>query len=215
MRRNKALAKAIRANAMEYMACNASVPRQYHLVRGSTLLKLKIERPKFKDIEEYLKDTTDDRPFVDLNFDYNDWLFNFAGDILDTKADNSIPIRSAKRDYENPGMSAFRVVKDDAYFQVQVRKIPEFQGMFQLDYFEPTAHNGVELRMVLVCDVSDPQDTSVDVVYANGVGRNNWTIYASKISTVFRDMLIYLRVWDYSVDCKYCFIIPFPEKIFC
>ena len=212
MRRTDALAKAFRANMSQYMS-GLKIPRQYHVVYGSKIHKISIVPPKYKEVSEYLG--SDPRPFVRLDYEYEKWLFHFAGQIMDMSNDESCPLLCSKRDYENPGMSAFRVYMDGEFLQVQVRRTPEVPTLYQLDYFEPTSDNSAELQMVFLCDVGDPHNTGVDVVFAEGINKKQMMAYASKLSTVFRDILIYLRIWDYDDANKLCTVHPLPDKVLC
>lgn len=210
--RTKSLANATRANLLAYSS-TTSVPKLFQLVIGTKIVKLRIETPKYKEMSKYLAEL-DDRPFVEMDSQYDSWLFKFAETIMNTEPNESAPFLNPALDYKNPGMSAFKVFSNRGSFQVQVRKMPEISTLFQLDCFEFLENTETALRMVMLCDVSDAKSVSADVVFTKGVPVSIQERYKSVISTVFRDILIYLRPWDYSVYYKHCTVTPLPKHIF-
>lgn len=214
MRRTKELAKAVQRNSMMYMLNRNVVPTQHLLVIGTRTRRFKIEPPRYKDKSEYLNDKQSNRPFVEISLDDYNWLYDFADSILESKKTSTSSFYNHTLDYMNPGMAAFRIYNGTDFIHVQVRKTPEINSMYQLDFFEPSKNNSMVLKMVLLCDVSDAIDVGANIVYVNQIRESNWVTTASKISTSFHDILIYLRIWEYSEDEKLCIIRPLPEKIF-
>lgn len=85
--------------------------------------------------------------------------------------------------------------------------IKEVKGLFQLDVFENKSY-GMVNTMILACDVTQTKQIHVDIMGLRGYEFEDAKDYAGKIGTLFCDLLIYLRVWDYNVKCKSCIFQP-------
>lgn len=202
MRRTTALIKALRISARNKEKYGYGIPRYYSCLIGTKAINLPINNPKYRTKQEFLSDK-DSRVFAELYTQNTKWFYQFADDIFQSEVDKKYPFYNPDLDLCTPGISAFRVYDSDFDFiQVQVSKISGFNSIFQLDYYEKEK-NGVYLKAIILCDMSNSDQTILDIVYGTSDIE-----YARKICTTFRCMLIYMRPWDYSQKFKHCEVVP-------
>lgn len=213
-KRLKNLLKASTENALE--ASRSRIPRFYSFVVGGNMVKIPIVPPTYIDKEEYLK-TEDNIPFVEVREKNYQWLHEFSSKIVQDGHDPSVPLRNFDLDVQNPGISAFRLYTEpdeetgkEDLMQVQVHRIPEKPWLFQLDYFELENDKMVN-KFIGVCDMSDKKMTIYDMV----INRSTLPYQSAmevihKITCLFRDILIYMRIWAYDdpKNSKLCEVLP-------
>lgn len=220
MRRTKNIANASLANLNRYrQALHGGFPREKSviLLNGKSVT-IPLKNPMYHSKRQYIVDEKDNRPFVEIIPEFVDWLVTFSLSFLINTADEKVAFLDAKRDFLNPGPSAFRVYEEDykengTFVQIQVAKIPGFSTWYQLDYYEFinydkankifTSNNAVH-KSTILCDVAKPNFCFVDTVYNN---RN--TKYSPEIlANIFRSVLIYMRPLDYESTSKNLVITP-------
>ena len=214
-KRQKSILKAYVENTLE---SKRQIPKFYSFVANSRKTTIPIVKPQYIDKEDYLK-IDDNVPFVEIHEKNYMWLHDFSSQIIKDGVDYSNPLHNCKLGIENPGICAFRLYADVSspekgdFMHVQVRKNSEKPWLFQLDYFEPDEKNQKMVnQFISVCDISNGSETVYDLV----LNRTTFTTkqaldLISRITCLFRDILIYMRVWAYDEpkNSKLCEIEPF------
>lgn len=209
MRRTKQAAKAFKENLRAAnMLVNNGIPTTASIIIESRSHKIPIVKPKFKTKEEYeLED--DQRIFVEMSVENRGWLNNFASNIIECGHMKDYAFYNSSLDTENPGISAFRVNSIQNFFaQVQVRPIPNFPTLFQLDYYESNAFGKTDLKLIALCNLINYEHPIVDVVYSTYYDSEKAKDFGSIIGTTFQDVLVYMRPWDYSCGVKSIVVEP-------
>lgn len=207
MRRTNQVCKMFRENVFNANnRLNNGVPSSVSLLIKSVSCKIPIVYPKFKEKHEYIAEN-DSTVFVEMTKDNKDWLAEFAADIVKCGHDDNYVFFNSSLDFVNPGICAFRITKNGSFVQVQVRRIPDYPSLFQLDYFEPEDDKMV-LKLVSICDIDTYEKPIVDVVYTAYHDLERSKGYGSVIGTTFQDVMIYLRPWDYSCGSKTVTVEP-------
>lgn len=217
-RRTNNLIKANRENAflLGMYSNSGHFPNKRILARDTKNITVSISEPVYHNKREFLAEPNESVFMEVLPYDI-DWLFQLGVEVctLKSKSEKKSVFTDSKLDIINPGLSAFRIYNFDKnnktdfedFFQVQVHPIKEVKGLFQLDVFENKSY-GMVNTMILACDVTQTKQIQVDIMGLRGYEFEDAKDYAGKIGTLFCDLLIYLRVWDYNVKCKSCIFQP-------
>lgn len=207
MRRTKSVIKAARLTMQNQAMYGNNIPKRFCYLQGVNVLNIPIKNPIYKGKKDFLAEDNN-KVFIELYERDIKAFFSFGDAIFLSKSDSQFPFYNNELDISNPGISAFRVYSNSLdYIQVQVRKIPNYKGIFQLDYFECDNSVNTELKSIILCDISDYNQSTLDIVY--GPKGNAYMEYAKRIVTTFRFMQYYIRPWDYSVANKSCVFAPF------
>lgn len=213
MKRTNRIVKAAQQNLKAYQV--SSVPKEYVLVLKGKSVKVPLASVKFKSKEEYLNDSTN-IPFVQISLDHVQWLQKFANSIILRSTDcipNS-PFYNGKLDFTRPGMCAFRINDNDGsddFLQVQVNHFEKHPELFQLSCFD---HNSGSIERILtgICDITDIREPRFEVVKQFSKTTPRATMeFVQKITTLFQDLLIYLRPLDYECSSRDCEVLPWPD----
>lgn len=213
-KRQKSILKAYVENTIE---SRKPVPKFYSFVTNSRRTKIPIIQPQYIDKEDYLK-ADDNIPFVEIHGQNYYWLHDFSSQIIKDGIDYNNPLHNCNLDVKNPGICAFRLYADPDesgkidFLHVQVRKDSEKPWLFQLDYFEPDDNNNMVNQFISVCDISNGKETVYDLVLNRTTFSTKKAMdIVSKVTCLFRDILIYMRVWAYDEpnNSKLCEVLPF------
>ena len=209
MRRTKEAAKAFKEN--QYISNRRvynSIPPTASIIIDARSRRIPIVTPKFKSKEEYEHDN-DGRIFVEMTTENRGWLNEFAASIVETGHMDEYSFYNSSLDVQNPGVSAFRVyAENNCFAQVQVRKVPNYPTLFQLDYFESNEPGKTELKLIALCNLVNYEHPLVDVIYYTYYDESKALDFGSIIGTNFQDVLIYMRPWDYSCGGKSVVVEP-------
>ena len=217
MRRIKSIAKASIANLNRYrQALHGGFPREKTVILLSgKSITIPLKNPMYHSKKLYITNEKDNRPFVELIPEYIDWLVTFSIPFLTGNSDGTTAISDAKRDFLNPGPSAFRIYEeeDNTFVQIQVAKIPGFPTWYQLDYYEVSSYdsankvltsNNAVHKSTILCDVAQPNYCFVDTVYKHPSSK----YHPELLANIFRSVLIYMRTLDYDISSKNLVITP-------
>lgn len=186
----------------------------YHsIVVGTDIVNIPKTFQSYRSKEEYLKDDNS-LVFVDLAYHNMQWLSSFASKIIDDGQDSRYPFLNNEFDITNPGICCFRICdNEENCLHTQVRKLDKYPWLFLLDCFGCEEDGIFEDDLIMVCDISNIKQTTVDVVnskFSPSVTQE----YASRLGGVFKEIMIYMRPWVYAKDTKTCEIIPFTNISF-
>lgn len=205
MRRTSAIMKAQRMLANNPHTLGNGFPATHPFVKGTKLIIVPLTKPVFKEKEDFFMESNP-KVFIEVHAAHIGWLDTFTSDVVDSLKNSNSVFQDSKRDLSAPGICAIRIYeKDNTYAQIQVTELNVSGGNFyQLDYYENRYRN----RFTLISDISDPELVVTEIAFGEISNKN--VIYANKVSTLFKECLIYLRPWEYSVKGKNCTITPFP-----
>lgn len=214
-KRLKSILQAHKENTKE--AARGNYPHYFSFVVDNRKFRVPIAPTHYIDKEVYLA-TEDNIPFVEVHEENYKWLHEFATQIVKDGHDDSNPLHNFNLDMKNPGISGFRLYanldktsdKID-FMHVQVRRIPEKTGLFQLDYYEENENKEMENKLVGICDISCKSRTVYDlVVNRTPYSTANAMDIMSRVACLFRDILIYMRIWAYDepMASRVCEVLP-------
>lgn len=179
-----------------------------------------IKMPEYKSKKYFITHNKSCHPFVELTADYVKWLQDFSDRILQTEKDERYAFLNPELDFTNPCICGFRLyLSPENFIHVQVRKIPQSKSLYQLDYFESNPEKEPDLLMVLCVDITSNGFYSPELIYAapnlvliddNMSKRDSDLEYADRITRLFREIIVYMRPFDYSSTGNHCLILPFP-----
>lgn len=152
--------------------------------------------------------------YVDLAYHNMPWLSALANRVIDNGQDSRYTFFNSELDITNPGICCFNIHDSDGNcLHTQVRKLDKYPGIFILDCFANDEDGNFEDDLILVCDISNVQQTTVEVINS----KYSLTLtqeYASRLGGIFKEIMIYMRPWVYGKDCKYCEVLPLANITF-
>ena len=205
MRRTKKAVQAFKNNTG--IRLSNGIPTSASIIINSNLYKIPIVSPRFKTMEEFTAEPNN-KIFVTMSVNNRNWLNNFSSEIINQGHMDKYPFYNSSLDYKNPGISAFRIVNELGFVQVQVRQIAEHPTLFQLDYYECCKKDEIVLKLIGLCNLVNYEHPIVDVVYSTYYSPKKATEYGSLIATTFQDVMVYMRPYDYSESSKVCSVEP-------
>lgn len=210
-KRQKSIITAIQKNTLELRNPKSET---YSIVSGTDIINISKKFQKYRSKEDFLQDDNN-LAFVELQYSDFKWLDKLATEVLNTGQDYRYTFFNSEFDFKNPGLCAFRVYDDDQNcIHVQVRRIENHPTLFLLDYFEENENGDIEDILIFTCDITKPKLAEVDIVNSKKLKHADCWNYAYRLGGLFRDIMIYMRAWDYEIS-KHCVIKPlfkFEEK---
>ena len=203
-KRQKSILKAIQRNSLELQKSKSET---YSIVMGTDIVNISTKFQEYRSKEEFLEDDND-LVFAELQYSNFKWLDQLATAVLKAGQDYRYSFFNSEYDFKNPGLCAFRVYDGDQNcIHVQVRRVPGHPSLFLLDYFEEDEKGNIEDVLICTVDIAKPKLAEVDIVNSKNLTKSECWKYAYRIGGLFRDIMIYMRIWEYGCS-KHCEVKP-------